>query len=93
MITLERKVLKKQFQKVASTKVVFEEVLEELKKRFQEERLKSLNGEALKKKKTSELQLDVKKFQVKYNNIKQQWRNLRDRQKYGSGLAPTKYPD
>ena len=93
MITLERKVLKKQFQKVASTKVVFEEALEELKKRFQEERLKSLNGEALKKKKTSELQLDVKNLRVKYNSIKQQWRKLRDRQKHGSGLAPTKYPD
>ena len=47
MITLERKELKK-----VSTKVVFEEVLEELKKIFQEEPLKSLNGEALKKKKT-----------------------------------------
>ena len=93
MITLERKALKKQFQKVASTKVVFQEVLEELKKRFQEERLKNLNGEALKKKKTSELQLDVKNLRVKYNSIKQQWRKLRDRQKHGSGLAPTKYPD
>ena len=44
MITLERKALKK-----ASSKVVFEEVLEELKKIFQEGPFKSLNGEALKK--------------------------------------------
>ena len=51
-----------------------------------------MNGETLKKKKTSELQLDVKKLQVKYNNI-QQRRKLKDRQKHGSGLAPTKYPD
>ena len=35
----------------------------------------------------------MKKLRVKYNNIKQQWRKLRDRQKHGSGLAPTKYPD
>ena len=35
----------------------------------------------------------MKKLQVKYNNIKQQWRKLRDRQKHGSGLTPTKYPD
>ena len=76
-----------------SVKVVSEEVLEELKKSFQEEPFKNLNWEALKKKKRSELQLDVKKLQVKYNNIKQQWRNLRDRQKHGSGLAPTKCPD
>ena len=47
MMTLEKKELKK-----VSTKVVFEEVLEELKKSFLEESLKSLNGEALKKKKT-----------------------------------------
>ena len=50
MITLERKP-----PKTASTKVVFEKVLVELKKSFQEEHFKSLNGEALKKKKTSEL--------------------------------------
>ena len=35
----------------------------------------------------------MKKLQVKYNNIKQQWRKLKDRQKHGSGLAPKKYPD
>ena len=74
-------------------KVVFEEVLEELKNSFQEEPFKSLNGEALKKKKTSELQLDVKKLQLKYSDKKQQWRKLKDRQKHGSGLAPIKYPD
>ena len=60
---------------------------------FQEEPFKSLNREGLKKKKTLRLQLDAKKLQVKHNNIKQQWRKLRDRQKHGSGLAPTKYRD
>ena len=55
-----------------TTEVVFEEVLEELKNSFQEEPFKDLDGEALKKKKTSELWLDVKKLPVKYNNIKQQ---------------------
>ena len=74
MITLERKALKK-----ASTKVIFEEVLEELKTSFQEEPFKSLNGEALEKKKISELQIDVKKLQIKYNNITQQWRKHRDK--------------
>ena len=88
IITLERKGLRK-----TSTKVVFKEALEKLKKSFQEEPFKSLNEEALKKKKSSELQLDEKKLQVKYNNMKQQWRKLRDRQKHGSGIAATKYPD
>ena len=85
---MERKGLRK-----TSTKVVFKETLEKLKKSFQEEPFKSLNEEALKKKKSSELQLDEKKLQVKYNNMKQQWRKLRDKQKHGSGIAPTKYPD
>ena len=35
----------------------------------------------------------MKKLQIKYNNIKQQWRKLRDRQKHDSSLAPTNYPD
>ena len=55
-----------------TTEVVFEEVLEELKNSFQEEPFKGLHRKALKKKKTSELWLDVKKLPVKYNNIKQQ---------------------
>ena len=55
-----------------TTKVLFEEVLEELKKSFQEEPFKGLDGEVLKEKKTSELWLDVKKLPVKYSNIKQQ---------------------
>ena len=55
-----------------TTKVLFEEVLEELKKSFQEEPFKGLDGEVLKKNKTSELWLDVKKLPVKYSNIKQQ---------------------
>ena len=58
--------------KKVTTEVVFEEVLEELKNSFQEEPFKDLDGEALKKKKTSELWPDVKKLPVKYNNIKQQ---------------------
>ena len=58
--------------KNVTTEVVFEEVLEELKNSFQEEPFKGLHGKALKKKKTSELWLDVKKLPVKYNNIKQQ---------------------
>ena len=35
----------------------------------------------------------MKKLQIKYNNIKQQWRKLRDRQKHDSSLAPANYPD
>ena len=58
--------------KKVTTEVVFEEVLEELKNSFQEEPFKGLHRKALKKKKTSELWLDVKKLPVKYNNIKQQ---------------------
>ena len=58
--------------KRVTTEVVFDEVLEELKNSFQVEPFKGLDGKALKKKKTSELWLDVKKLPVKYNNIKQQ---------------------
>ena len=76
-----------------TTEVVFEEVLEELKNSFQEEPFKGLHGKALKKKKTSELWLDVKKLPVTYNNIKQQQMKLTDKQKHGSDLVPAKYPD
>ena len=37
--------------------------------------------------------MDVKRLQIKYNNIKQNWRKIADKKKTGSGLAYTKDPD
>ena len=84
MVTLEKRALKK-----TSTKDIFEQILLELKKRFKVEPYKTRNKEALSSRKNNaELELDVKKLQVKYNNIKQQWRKIiRDTQKQGSDLA------
>ena len=65
MISLEKKALKK-----SSTKEVFEEILKELKKTMDEEPFKTINEEALSNKKVKELNLDYKKLQVKYNNLK-----------------------
>ena len=35
----------------------------------------------------------MKKLQVKYNNIKQQWRKLKDKKRNGSGLAAADDPE
>ena len=90
MATLKQKALKK-----SSTTKVFEEILSELMKGLNEEPIKSLVAEALSAKKNNrKLDLDVKKLQTKYNNIKQQWRKIRDKQKMsGSGIAAPKSPD
>ena len=72
MTTLEKRALKK-----TSTKDVFEQILKVLQKKFHEEPYKTLNRQALRSKKnTTELDLDVRKLQVKYNNIKQLWRKI-----------------
>ena len=42
------------------------------------------------KKPFKDLNLDVKKLQSKYNNIKTNWKKYSDRQKSGSSLAPEK---
>ena len=44
------------------------------------------------KKPFTEQNLDIKRLQSKYNNVKTNWRNISDRQKNGSGLSPTKLP-
>jgi len=66
----------------------------ELDKGFDEEPYKTLIVEALGSRKNKvKLDLDVKKLQAKYNNIKQQWRKIRDKQKNGSGLSASKIPE
>ena len=72
MATLEKRALKK-----TSTKDVFEQILKVFQRKFHEEPYKTLNRQALRSKKnTTELDLDVRKLQVKYNNIKQLWRKI-----------------
>ena len=84
MVTLERKALKK-----SSTKEVFEAILEELDKALDEEPFKSSTI----RREKGKLQVDVKKLQVKYNNIKQQSRKLKDKKRNGSGLAAADDPE
>ena len=84
MVTLEQKALKK-----SSTKEVFESILEELNKALDEEPFKTSKI----RKEKGKLSIDVKKLQIKYNNIKQQWRKIKDKKKNGSGLAAADDPE
>ena len=38
------------------------------------------------------LQIDTKKLQIKYNFLKKKWREIKDRPRLGSGLAPQELP-
>lgn len=61
----------------------------EIEKALEEEPFKSSKFREAKRK----LELNVKKPQVKYSNIKQQWRKLTDRKKNGSGLGALDDPE
>jgi len=76
LVQLEKKAIKK-----ASTRELFQEILDELTFSFDEEPFKSVNEVALKSRKMGDLHLDVKKLQYKYNNIKQYWRRIKERQR------------
>ena len=85
MLTLEQKALKK-----AATEEIFEAILEELETAFMEEPFKNLSKQSLKGKES--LNLDIKKLQRKYNNLKQLWRKLKDKKKNGSDLTRAQDP-
>jgi len=88
LATLETKALKK-----APTKEVFTAILEDFNRgmlscEFVEKNAKNFSN----KKPFSYINMDIKRLQSKYNNIKSNWRNITDRQKHGSGLSPEKLP-
>ena len=72
MLTLERKALIKAVTKEDA-------ILEELKTAFMGEQFKTLKEKSLKGKKS--FNLDIKKLQKKYDNLKQLSRKLRDKKK------------
>ena len=52
-----------------------------------------INQKNFVKGKYDSLNLDTNKLQVKYNALKNKWRDIKDRPMKGSGLAPEKHPD
>lgn len=88
LATLEAKALKK-----APTKEVYSAILEDfiqilMSSEFVERNEKHFSD----KKPFSDINLDTKRLQIKYNNIKSSWKIISNRQKHGSGLSPEKLP-
>ena len=83
--TLETKALKK-----APTKEVFQAILEFTAEILTNEFAEKNTNNCSEKRPYSELNLDIKRLQSKYNNIKTNWWNINDRQKNGSCLSPEK---
>ena len=72
------------------------EVLDLIIAKFEEglENVQFKEKENLKAKKNEiELVLEAKPFQIKYNNLKQQWRKINDKKKTSSRLAFTEDPE
>ena len=83
---LETKALKK-----APTREVFPLSLQVLNEALTEEGFAIKNSSNYNEKKPfKDLNLDFKKLQSKYSNIKTNWKKYSDRQKNGSGLEPEK---
>ena len=89
METLEKKALKK-----ASTTEVFECIAQEFKSGLEDPGFIVKNEKNFKGKKLLPvINLDIKRLQSKYNNLKQKWRKLKDLKKSGSGLAGEEDPE
>ena len=89
--TLEKKALKK-----SKTKEVFDDVLEIFSKELERHDFKASNNTNFSNKiPFVPLNMDYKKLQTKYNNLKSEWRKINDKKKPGSGRsyesAPTRF--
>ena len=80
---LERRALK-----ISANEEVYKEILQLFQEGMDKEEFLQRNAKNFGKGKYEPLQVDTKELQAKYNAIKQKWREIKDRQRKGSGLAP-----
>ena len=80
--------------KKSSTREVFDSIIVEFKEGLENAQFKEKDSKNFKAtKKGTELVVEVKPLQIKYNNLKQQWCKITDKKKTGSGLAFTEDPE
>ena len=72
---------------------VFIGISKVFKSKLDSEHFRKINNKNFGKGPYENLILDTKRLQIKYNALKKKWRDVKDRPKKGSGLAPTKTPD
>ena len=88
MRTLEKKALKK-----ASTAEVFESIRKVYINALANPSFQKMNAKNFKgRKKNNTLSVDVKRLQVKYNNLKQNWRKITEAKRYRSAVSDDQDP-
>ena len=88
MRTLEKKALKK-----ASTAEVFESIRKVYINALANPSFQKINAKNFKgRKKNNTLSVDVKRLQVKYNNLKQNWRKITEAKRYRSAVSDDQDP-
>ena len=87
MDCLERRALKR-----SANEEVYKEKLQLFQEEMNKEEFLQHNSKNFGKGKYEPLQDDTKKFKAKYNTIKQKWREIKERSRKGSDLAPKSNP-
>ena len=85
--------LKRRALKRSAIEEVYKEILQLFQKEMNKEEFLQRNTKNFGKGKYEPLQVDTKKLQAKYNAIKRKWREIRDRTRKDSGLAPKSTPE
>ena len=80
---LERRALKR-----SANEEVYKEILQLFQEEMNKEEFLQCNAKNFSKGKYEPLQVDTKKLQTKYHVLKRKWREIKDRPRKGSGLAP-----
>ena len=85
---LERRALKR-----SANEEVYKKILQLFQEEINKEEFLQRNVKNFGKGKYEPLQVDTKKLQAKYNAIKRKWREIKERTRNSSGLAPKSIPE
>ena len=84
--------IEKRSLKRSANEEVYKDILKIFNSKLRETHFVEVNKKKFGKSSYQHLQIDTKKLQIKYNFLKKKWREIKDRPRLGSGLAPQELP-
>ena len=84
--------IEKRSHKRSANEEVYQDILKIFNSKLREAHFVEVNKKNFGKSSYEHLQIDTKKLHIKYNFLKKKWREIKDRPRLGSGLAPQEFP-
>ena len=84
--------IEKRSHKRSANEEVYQDILKIFNSKLREAHFVEVNKKNFGKSSYEHLQIDTKNLSIKYNFLKKKWREIKDRPRLGSGLAPQELP-